>query len=41
MFTGQMKPYMAYMAGKLEVEGDRGVAMKLDAVIQLLQDGTC
>ncbi|XP_038060189.1 stomatin-like protein 1 [Patiria miniata] len=41
MFTGQLRPYAAYMASKLTVEGDRGVAMKLDTVMQQLREARC
>lgn len=29
MLTGDMNPMMAFMTGKMKVEGDKGVAMKL------------
>ncbi|XP_033644275.1 stomatin-like protein 1 [Asterias rubens] len=41
MFTGEVRPYMAFMTGRLQVEGDRSVAMKLDAVMQKLQNSSC
>lgn len=33
MVAGETDPTMAYMTGKLKVEGDMGVAMKLSSVI--------
>lgn len=33
MVDGNLDPTMAYMTGKLKVEGDMGVAMKLSSVI--------
>lgn len=29
MMTGNMNPMMAFMSGKMKIEGDKGVAMKL------------
>ncbi|XP_069818268.1 hydroxysteroid dehydrogenase-like protein 2 [Dendropsophus ebraccatus] len=33
MFTGKMKPTMAFMSGKLKIKGNMGLAMKLEALM--------
>jgi len=33
MFEGDMNPTSAFMTGKLEVDGDMGMAMKLSSVL--------
>lgn len=33
MVAGELDPTMAYMTGKLKIEGDMGVAMKLSSVL--------
>ncbi|KAM3939370.1 hydroxysteroid dehydrogenase-like protein 2 [Leptodactylus fuscus] len=33
MFTGKMKPTMAFMSGKLKIKGNMGLAMKLEALL--------
>jgi len=33
MVDGELDPTMAYMTGKLKIEGDMGVAMKLSSVL--------
>ncbi|XP_063770785.1 hydroxysteroid dehydrogenase-like protein 2 [Pseudophryne corroboree] len=33
MFTGKLKPTMAFMGGKLKIKGDMGLAMKLEALM--------
>lgn len=32
LMTGNLNPMMAFMAGKMKIEGDKGVAMKLAAL---------
>ena len=34
---GQLDPAMAFMSGKLKVEGDMGVAMKLQSLFSQLR----
>uniref|UniRef100_A0A7D9NLJ1 Hydroxysteroid dehydrogenase-like protein 2 n=1 Tax=Xenopus tropicalis TaxID=8364 RepID=A0A7D9NLJ1_XENTR len=33
MFTGKMKPTMAFMSGKLKIKGDMGLALKLEKIL--------
>ncbi len=33
MLDGELNPMMAFMSGKIKVEGDMGVAMKLQSVL--------
>ncbi|KAM4051875.1 hydroxysteroid dehydrogenase-like protein 2 [Anomaloglossus baeobatrachus] len=33
MFTGKLKPTMAFMSGKLKIKGNMGLAMKLEALM--------
>lgn len=33
MFAGQMKPTTAFMMGKLKIQGDMGLAMKLEKLM--------
>ncbi|XP_053321808.1 hydroxysteroid dehydrogenase-like protein 2 [Spea bombifrons] len=33
MFTGKLKPTMAFMSGKLKIKGDMGLAMKLERLM--------
>ncbi|XP_077999751.1 stomatin-like protein 1 [Glandiceps talaboti] len=37
IFAGELRPFQAFMSGRLIVSGDRGVAMKLDQVVKRLQ----
>lgn len=32
MMTGDLNPMMAFMSGKMKIEGDKGIAMKLAAL---------
>ncbi|XP_784779.2 stomatin-like protein 1 isoform X1 [Strongylocentrotus purpuratus] len=38
MFEGELRPAMAYMAGRLELEGDRNIAMTLEKVITRIRE---
>jgi len=33
MFSGQLKPTTAFMMGKLKIQGDMGLAMKLEKLM--------
>ncbi|XP_070545103.1 LOW QUALITY PROTEIN: stomatin-like protein 1 [Ptychodera flava] len=37
LFSGELRPFQAYLSGRLVVKGDRGLAMKLDQVVKGLQ----
>nr|XP_006812580.1 PREDICTED: stomatin-like protein 1-like [Saccoglossus kowalevskii] len=41
MFSGELRPFQAFLSGRLKVTGDRALAMKLDQVIKGLQDSSC
>lgn len=38
MLHGQLKPYAAYMSGKLKVDGDLRTAMQLEEVVKKLKE---
>lgn len=37
IFQGSLQPFAAYSSGRLRVQGDLNTAMKLDALIKLIQ----
>jgi len=37
MFAGEMKPVAAFMGGKLKIQGDMGMAMKLEKLMGKMQ----
>ncbi|XP_041485623.1 stomatin-like protein 1 [Lytechinus variegatus] len=39
MFEGELRPAVAYMSGRLELEGDRNIAMTLEKVIGRIREG--
>ena len=41
MLTGQLRPFVAYMSGQLQLQGDRDVAMRLQKVIEKVEEAKC